>query len=158
MSNTSNTRLLTKNRLLAALPDSEAMLLKPHLEPVTIAPGTIVFQAGDEIRYVYFPHNGMVSLLSVTEQGQTVEIGFAGYEGMVGLPVLLGQREMPYRAMVQVKAECFRIEANTSPRFSISAALSTISLCAIFTSSSNSFRKPASAIIFTRSKRACVAG
>jgi CRP-like cAMP-binding protein len=87
------------------------MLLKPHLEPVTIAPGTIVFQAGDEIRHVYFPHNGMVSLLSVTEQGQTVEIGFAGYEGMVGLPVLLGQREMPYQAMVQVKAECFRIEA-----------------------------------------------
>jgi CRP-like cAMP-binding protein len=85
--------------------------LKPHLETVNFAPGSIIFQAGDAIRHVYFPQNGMVSLLSVTEQGQTVEIGFAGFEGIVGLPVLLGQREMPYQAMVQVKAECYRVES-----------------------------------------------
>ena len=52
----------------------------------------------------------MVSLLSVTEQGQTVEVGFTGYEGIVGLPVLLGQTEMPYQAMVQVKSDCLRVE------------------------------------------------
>lgn len=109
MPNSSNSRLL-KNRLLAALPDSEIHFLQPHLEPVHFAPGTIMYQAGDTIRHVYFPENGMVSLLSVTEQGQTVEVGFTGYEGMVGVPVLLGQTEMPYQAMVQVKADCFRVE------------------------------------------------
>jgi len=110
MSNTSNTCLLTKNRLLAALPDSEANFLKPHLEPVSLTTGSIIYQAGDTIRHTYFPLGGMVSLLSVTEQGQTVEIGFTGFEGMVGLPVLLGQSEMPYQAMVQVKADCYRVE------------------------------------------------
>jgi len=110
MSNTSNPRLLFKNRLLATLPAAEMSFLQPHLEPVAFMPGDIVYQAGDTIRHVYFPNNGMISLLSVTEQGQTVEVGFTGYEGMVGLPVLLGQTEMPYQAMVQVKAECLRIE------------------------------------------------
>jgi CRP-like cAMP-binding protein len=102
---------LLKNRLLSALPDSELDILQPHFEPVSYAPGTILFQAGDTIRHTYFPHSGMVSLLSVTEQGQTVEVGFTGFEGMIGLPVLLGQTEMPYQAMVQVKAECTRVEA-----------------------------------------------
>ena len=85
--------------------------LKPHLEPVVLTPGTIVYQAADAIRHVYFPANGMVSLLSVTEQGQTVEVGFTGFEGMIGLPILLGQNEMPYQAMVQVRADCLRAEA-----------------------------------------------
>jgi CRP-like cAMP-binding protein len=110
MSNTSNLGLF-KNRLLAALPDSELNLLEPHLEPVSFVPGTIIYQAGDTIRHTYFPNNGMISLLSVTEQGQTVEVGFTGFEGMVGLPVLLRQTEMPYQAMVQVKADCLRVES-----------------------------------------------
>ena len=110
MSNTSSTRLLFKNRLLTALPEAEINFLQPYLESVSFTPGHIVHQAGDTIRYVYFPNNGMVSLLSVTEQGQTVEVGFTGSEGMVGLPILLGQTEMPYQAMVQVKAECLRVE------------------------------------------------
>src|SRR5215204_2340499 len=110
MSNTSSPRLSVKNRLLTALPDSELDFLRPHLEPVSFAPGNIIYQAGDSIRSAYFPNNGMISLLSVTEQGQTVEIGFAGYEGMVGLPVMLGKNEMPYQAMVQVKADCLRVE------------------------------------------------
>ncbi|HEY8562374.1 MAG TPA: Crp/Fnr family transcriptional regulator [Pyrinomonadaceae bacterium] len=110
MSNTSKSRLLFRNRLLAALPDSEIKLLRPHLEPVAFEPGSIVYQAGDTISHAYFPNDGMVSLLSVTEQGQTVEVGFTGFEGMVGLPAILGQTEMPYQAMVQVKAECWRVE------------------------------------------------
>lgn len=84
--------------------------MKPHLELISFPPGTILYQAGDTIRHNYFPCNGMVSLLSVTEQGQTVEVGFTGFEGMVGLPVLLGQTEMPYQAMVQVKADCWRVD------------------------------------------------
>jgi CRP-like cAMP-binding protein len=92
------------------LPDSELDFLQPQLEPVSFAVGSIMYQAGDTIHHTYFPNNGMISLLSVTEQGQTVEVGFTGYEGMVGLPVLLGQTEMPYQSMVQVKADCLRVE------------------------------------------------
>lgn len=111
MSNMSNTSLLLENRLLKILPAQEFDFLKPHLETLTFLPGDLLFQAGDKIRYVYFPLNGMVSLLSVTEQGNTVEVGFTSNEGMVGVPIILMQNEMPYQAMVQVAAKCCRIEA-----------------------------------------------
>jgi CRP-like cAMP-binding protein len=111
MSQTSDFRLSLQNKALSALPDEELDFLKPHLETVNLPTGDIILQAGDAIRYVYFPNNGMISLLSVTEQGQTVEVGFTGFEGIVGLPIFLGRNEMPYQAMVQVPANCFRVEA-----------------------------------------------
>lgn len=97
--------------MLSNLPVEEFDFLKPHLEPVSFAAGDIIFQTGDSIRHVYFPLNGMVSLLSVTEQGNSVEIGFTGNEGIVGLPILLEKNEMPYQSMVQVAAQCLRIES-----------------------------------------------
>jgi CRP-like cAMP-binding protein len=111
MSNTSNPRPFLKNRLLTALPEAELKFLEPHLEAVSLAPGSLLYQAGDTIRHVYFPNNGMISMLSVTEQGQSVEVGFAGFEGMIGLPALLRQSETPYQAMVQVKSDCLRVES-----------------------------------------------
>jgi CRP-like cAMP-binding protein len=111
MSNTLNSRHLIRNRLLSVLPADEFDLIKSNLEPLSLAPGDIIFQAGDTIRHVYFPNTGMVSLLSVTEQGQTVEVGYTGCEGMIGLPVILGQTEMAYQALVQAPADCFRVEA-----------------------------------------------
>lgn len=113
MSNTSDNRLSFRNRLLASLPVEEMDFLRPHLEAVDLAAGTIVYQAGDAIRHVYFPDNGMISLLSVTEEGQTVEVGFTGIEGLVGVAILLGRSEMPYQALVQVPVKGFRVEAKT---------------------------------------------
>jgi CRP-like cAMP-binding protein len=111
MLDTSNSRLPLQNRLLSVLPAEEANFLKSYLEPVALTPGTILYQAGDAIGHAYFPNGGMVSLLSITEQGHTVEVGYTGFEGMVGVPLLLGKNEMPYQALVQVGAEGFRVEA-----------------------------------------------
>lgn len=124
MTNTFDSRLLIRNRLLSVLPDEELDVLKPHIEPVSFTRGDILYQAGDAIRYAYFPNSGMVSLLSVTEQGQTVEVGFTGNEGMVGLPLVLAQREMAYQAMVQVASDCFRADA--------AAVLKLFKRCGVF--------------------------
>lgn len=113
MFDTSKFRLSSQNRLLSALPVAEFELLRPQFVPVSFAPGDIIYQAGDSINYCYFPKNGMISLLSVTEQGQTIEVGFTGSEGMVGLPVLLGQKEMPYQVLIQAPTECIRVESKT---------------------------------------------
>jgi CRP-like cAMP-binding protein len=53
----------------------------------------------------------MISLLSVTEQGQAVEVGFTGFEGLVGLPLLLGRNEIPYQALTQAPTDALRIES-----------------------------------------------
>lgn len=110
MHDTSDFRLSFENRILSVLPDAEMNFLAPHLERATLSPGYMIYQAGDSIPHVYFPNNGMVSLLSVTEQGQTVEIGFTGYEGLVGMPALLGNNEMPYQALTQAETDCVRVE------------------------------------------------
>jgi CRP-like cAMP-binding protein len=102
---------LTKNRLLSAMPKEELGALRPHFVPASFKPGTILAQPGDAIRNCYFPSKGMVSLLSVTEQGNSVEIGFIGLEGMVGIPVVLGKNEMPYEVLVQTDSDCLAANA-----------------------------------------------
>ena len=111
MFDTSATSLSFRNRLLSSLPAGEIGLLKPHLEPVMLSTGDIVFQAGDSIPHVYFPENGMISLLSVTEQGQAIEVGYTGYEGLVGISIFLERDEMPYQALVQAPTEALRAES-----------------------------------------------
>jgi hypothetical protein len=63
-------RLLMADRLLSALPEMKSALLRPNLERAELTPGTIPAEAGDSIRYCFFPNRGMISLLSVTESGE----------------------------------------------------------------------------------------
>jgi CRP-like cAMP-binding protein len=101
--------LTLTNRILRSLPSEELDMLRPHFEFVAIPRGTIIAQAGDPVRHCYFPQNGMISLLSVTEQGQTVEVCYTGFEGMLGLAVILGHTDMPYQALVQAGTDCIRV-------------------------------------------------
>lgn len=111
MSDTPNQPAPILNSLLSELPHDEMAALSPHLEPVTLAAGTLIAQTGDHLAKCYFPNSGMVSLLSVTEQGQTVEVGYAGKEGMVGLSIILGPTETPYQTLVQAKIEGFAVDS-----------------------------------------------
>ncbi len=95
------------NHLLSILPPHESSILRPHLEAASFPPGTMLARAGDAVRTCFFPNNGMVSLLCVTEEGRSVEAGFAGFEGMIGMSALLGKNELPYDALVQAPTEGF---------------------------------------------------
>lgn len=92
----------TRNRLLAALPDLEYEALAPHLKPVDLPRGKILYEPGDLIEQVYFPERAMISIVSLMENGATTEIGLIGSEGMVGLSVVLGHSHADNRAIVQV--------------------------------------------------------
>lgn len=97
------------NGLLSALPREEYERLSPHLELIRLTAGKILYNAGDPVRYAYFPKGGMVSLLSVTEDGRTIEVGMIGSEGMAGVPVVLRSSEAPYQVMVQLAGNALRI-------------------------------------------------
>lgn len=99
------------NKLLGVLPKEEFALIQPHLKTCFFKLGQIIYNEGDSINHVYFPKYGMISLLSMTENGNTVEVAYTSEEGMVGLPIILGRNEMPYQAMAQSKVECFYVEA-----------------------------------------------
>lgn len=100
-----------KNRILAALPSGEFARILPQLEHVSLEKGTLVYLNGDRIRYVYFPVDGLLSLLSATETGSTVEVAMVGNEGAVGLPVILKKGMMSYEVSVQIPVQAFRIKA-----------------------------------------------
>jgi len=112
MPDLTNVDLQIQNRLLSVLPPDEFKFIRPHLEPTALKLGTTLAQLGDSLDTCFFPNNGMVSLLSVTEHGTACEVGYVGFEGMIGLTVLLGKNEMPYQALVQ--ADCTGFRARTT--------------------------------------------
>jgi CRP-like cAMP-binding protein len=95
------------NKILAALP-APSRDWTQNLEPVKLAVGTVLYEPDEAIEHVYFLTNALVSIISMNSDGATVEIGLIGYEGMVGVPAILGG-VTPYRAVVQMGGEAFRI-------------------------------------------------
>ena len=92
MHDASDKRHPVQNRLLSVLPPAEMSFIKPHLKHVEFPPVTMLARAGDKVHSCFFPNSGMVSLLCVTEQGRSVEAGYTGFEGMVGVSLLFGNR------------------------------------------------------------------
>ena len=99
------------NRLLAALPKKEYRRLLPELERVPLAFGDILYEPGDAITHVYFPDNGIISLLSKVESQKVLEVGIVGHEGVAGLPVALGVRVSLNRGLVQSAGTAMRMKA-----------------------------------------------
>ena len=106
---------LKENWILNSLPQEEHESLLPMLQPTSLPPGQIIYVPDDYIEYVYFPSRGMV-LVSVTEDGATVEIGMVGNEGMIGIPIILGADIMPYQAEVQVEGDALKMRAEALKR------------------------------------------
>ena len=100
-----------RNRILAALPHEEFARIQPQLEKIHLEKGKLVYITGDLIRHVYFPVKGLLSLLSATEAGSTVELAMVGDEGAVGLPVILKNGMISYDVTVQIPVDAFRIRA-----------------------------------------------
>lgn len=99
------------NTILAALPREQFDRLVPHLTTVRLERDEVVYITGDQIRYVYFPINWLMSLRSTTETGSTVEVAMVGNEGMIGLSVILKNTLIPYEVSVQTPTEAYRIKA-----------------------------------------------
>jgi CRP-like cAMP-binding protein len=100
------------NRLLAALPDAEYQRLVPHLEHVPLSLKQVLYEVGEPIEYVYFPHRAIVSSLSTMEDGSMVEVGLVGNDGIVGIPAALGDNIAITTAMVQVSDFGMRMKAS----------------------------------------------
>nr|ASV46943.1 Crp/Fnr family transcriptional regulator [uncultured bacterium] len=100
-----------RNRLLRALPPEESARLRPHLEPVALAPLALLAPAGAPIRHVYFPETGVISLLSRSDDGALIENGTVGHEGMVGFPLVLGVDWTASAIMSEVPGVSWRMDA-----------------------------------------------
>ena len=101
--------MASDNRLLAALSKKEWAAIEDHLEHVSLKARQILQQSGRKARHVYFPTNGVVSMVNEDTPGEVVEVATIGRQGMAGIQVLLRGDEMPSRCVVQVPGEGFRM-------------------------------------------------
>lgn len=108
-----NARSPADNFLLAALPATVRRRLTADRAPVDLVVSEILSEAGERIRYVYFPVDGFISLITAAKGRGQLEIGLVGREGMLGVPLLLGVNISPLRAMVQGAGRAWRVDAAT---------------------------------------------
>ena len=99
------------NRLLASLPLQDFERLNGSLKPVTLAQELVLSEPGDEVDQIYFPHNGMVSLLVVLKDGKAIECATIGREGVIGATAGLGLHRSIARAVIQLPMAASRISA-----------------------------------------------
>jgi CRP-like cAMP-binding protein len=100
-----------KNRILASLPKAELARLAPHLSPLPLPSGKTLLTPGEEIVYAYFLESGMASVVVAMANGNMVETGITGNEGVVGFAGLLGTKSMPTRTFMQIPGTGYRIKA-----------------------------------------------
>jgi CRP-like cAMP-binding protein len=101
-----------RNLLLASLPAKDFALLAPHLKDFKLEQGAVLQEQGERIEQVYFPRDGIVSLLAVMHQGEAIETATIGFEGAVGTFAGFGSRRAHTRAVVQVRGSASRIAAS----------------------------------------------
>lgn len=100
-----------QNRLLSSLPSGELKHLHPYIEQVSLSHGQRIILPDEPIPFVYFPLNSLLSLVTLMEDGSTVEAGSIGREGMAGLPILLDADTTPSQTLTQIPGQAVRVKA-----------------------------------------------
>lgn len=97
------------NAILAGLDYEETAALRSTWHDVTLGRGDLVMEAGQETPYVYFPTEGVLSLIGTTATGDTVEVAVVGSEGVASVSAILGHHLFPFRVVTQVPGRAVRV-------------------------------------------------
>jgi CRP-like cAMP-binding protein len=99
------------NFILDSLPPDEYDLLHPHLQRVKLRQNDVLCRIREPITQVYFPTTALLSWVNSTAEGQTVEVGMTGFEGMMGTTFLFDRDSAPWEVNVQLAGEAFNLSA-----------------------------------------------
>lgn len=100
-----------KNRLLASLTPADFARLSPQLTLIEMEKGRLICDPGDPLETVYFPHDCVISLMTLMESGAAIESATIGREGAFGLMAAIAPRQSMSRAIVQVPGRASRMTA-----------------------------------------------
>jgi CRP-like cAMP-binding protein len=115
------------NRLLASLSQADFDLLQPHLKPIDLTHGDVLFSAGDTISRVFFPHSGVVSLVVALADGEMIEAAMVGSASIVGASAALDGKVALNTGIVQIAGNASTLDVDTLCRAAEqSTALRTI--------------------------------
>lgn len=98
-----------RNVILLSLARHEYDLLRPHLERIDLPQYDILHEPGEKIEFTYFLDEGMASIVAMSRDGRSVEVGIVGKEGMVGMPLTVGMNRGTFRVIMQMSGTGLRI-------------------------------------------------
>jgi CRP-like cAMP-binding protein len=123
-------KVASDNSLLAAMPLPDFALLVPHLKPFMPKQGEVLIEQESIAESVYFPLEGLFSLVTVMEDGSAIELGAVGNEYAIGLSEVLAPRLSIARAVVQVSGATLVVPADVVRRIALKCTrLRQLSLC-----------------------------
>jgi CRP-like cAMP-binding protein len=105
-----------RNHILRQLPPADFERLLPDLEAVDLQHGATIHRPDELITHLYFPDAAMISIVTLTAEGQSVEAGVIGREGLTGFNVLMGFDSMPNENIVQLPGGGWRIPTAAATR------------------------------------------
>ncbi len=100
------------NRLLASLTATEFAHIAPHLRPEPLHQGTVLYDPGETMTRVYFPHTGVISLVVSLASGQSVEAAMVGRDSLAGGAAILHSNHAINKAIVQIAGSASIIDAD----------------------------------------------
>jgi len=109
--NTPVTFSTVRNQFLASLSAGKFKEIQPDLERIKMRRGEMVYKVGEPLGYVFFPESCIISMVTVFEDGTSIECGLIGREGMTGMAIALSDETANREAHVQVTGSCLRIKA-----------------------------------------------
>jgi CRP-like cAMP-binding protein len=97
--------------VLQYLPPDDRRRLESRATRVALELRQVLYWPDEPITHVWFPVDGIGSLLTLLGAGDTVEAGLVGREGVIGLPLFLGAEATHGRAVCQVPGDAWRLPA-----------------------------------------------
>jgi CRP-like cAMP-binding protein len=101
-----------RNRLLSKLAPSDWSLLAPHLEPMTLRERQVIEVPHKPIAHAYFLEIGVASVVAVDSEDHRIEVGVIGFEGVTGVPLIMGDVRAQHSTYMQIPGSGHRIGAD----------------------------------------------
>ena len=104
------------NKILTRLRDAEFTHLMPLLQPVSLSAGERLSEAGETMRFVYFPESSVLSCQAEMQDGKSAEVGMIGFEGMAGITAVVGSLPAVHSLKVSIGGSALRVSTDDFKR------------------------------------------
>jgi len=104
------------NKILTGLRDAEFERLIPLLQPVSLSAGERLSEAGETMRFIYFPESAVLSCQAEMQDGKSAEVGIIGFEGMAGITAVVGSLPAVNSLNVSVGGSALRVSTDDFKR------------------------------------------
>ncbi len=105
-----------ENHLIELLPRKDRRRLLSLAEDVTLTTSEVLGREGEPTRYVYFPVDGFISLVTSLDGKPVLEVGMVGREGMFGAQLCLNVPTQALHAVVQGPGHARRMASSVFGR------------------------------------------